>query len=107
MFLIPNKLPNENKFFSCDFHFKQALDTNKNTNKTLDTNKNKTHNKFVLALDTNENKMKIKLNKFLISMKIKLKNLCINHAYELQIHLPLFVNHQQRGKQNRYRFFFP
>ena len=47
----------------------------------MDTNKNKTHN----ALDTNTNGDE---------MNIKLKT----HAYQLQILLPLFVNHQQRGK---------
>ena len=41
--------------------------------------KSKTHN----ALDTNGDEMNIKLK---------------THAYQLQILLPLFVNHQQRGK---------
>ena len=45
----------------------------------MDINKNKTHN----ALDTNGDEMNIKLK---------------THAYQLQILLPLFVNHQQRGK---------
>ena len=45
----------------------------------MDINKSKTHN----ALDTNGDEMNIKLK---------------THAYQLQILLPLFVNHQQRGK---------
>ena len=43
--------------------------------------KSKTHN----ALDTNGDEVNIKLK---------------THAYQLQILLPLFVTHQQRGKTN-------
>ena len=75
-------------------HMKHAIDSNSNMLLIpMDTNKNKTYN--ALDTDTNGDEMNIKLK---TRNEHKTENSCISTPINL---LPLFINHQQRGKNKK------